>query len=158
MIKSMTCCRRFLGFLKSEKARILLHGCWRSAPPHLRHNLMWILLKFTEDQSSISQWIMISWNFFLFIFLAQFVFALTPSSCRRNQELIKELSTPPPGYKDLYFPTKYSQSFLTQCKACFWKQHWSYWRNPPYNAVRFLLTILIGCLFGVIFWNKGYQT
>lgn len=76
---------------------------------------------------------------------------------QRNQELIKELSTPSPGSKNLYFPTKYSQSFITQCKACFWKQHWSYWRNPPYNAIRFFLTIIIGILFGVIFWNKGEQ-
>ncbi|KAK3015867.1 hypothetical protein RJ639_006555 [Escallonia herrerae] len=41
---------------------------------------------------------------------------------RHNQELIKELSTPAPNSKDLYFPTQYSQSFLTQCKATFWKQ------------------------------------
>ncbi|KAK9290336.1 hypothetical protein L1049_008503 [Liquidambar formosana] len=77
---------------------------------------------------------------------------------QRNQELIKELSTPAPGSKDLYFPTKYSQPFLTQCKACFWKQHWSYWRNPQYNAIRFFMTIVIGVLFGVIFWNKGDKT
>ncbi|OMO57673.1 reverse transcriptase [Corchorus capsularis] len=74
---------------------------------------------------------------------------------RRNQELIKELSSPQPGSKDLYFPTKYSQSFVTQCKACFWKQYWSYWRNSQYNAVRMFMTIIIGILFGVIFWNKG---
>ncbi|RVW34147.1 Pleiotropic drug resistance protein 2 [Vitis vinifera] len=80
------------------------------------------------------------------------------SISKRNQELIKELSTPSPGSKDLYFPTKYSQSFISQCKACFWKQHWSYWRNPPYNAIRFFLTIIIGVLFGVIFWNKGEKT
>ncbi|XP_010244008.1 PREDICTED: pleiotropic drug resistance protein 2-like isoform X2 [Nelumbo nucifera] len=77
---------------------------------------------------------------------------------QRNQELIKELSTPAPGSKDLHFPTKYSQSFATQCKACFWKQHWSYWRNPQYNAIRFFLTIVIGALFGIIFWNKGDKT
>ncbi|XP_040992884.1 pleiotropic drug resistance protein 2-like [Juglans microcarpa x Juglans regia] len=76
---------------------------------------------------------------------------------RRNQELIKELSSPQPGSKDLYFPTQYSQSFLTQCKACFWKQHWSYWRNSEYNAIRFFLTIVIGVMFGVIFWSKGDQ-
>ncbi|KAI9124700.1 hypothetical protein K1719_004622 [Acacia pycnantha] len=35
----------------------------------------------------------------------------------KNEELIKELSTPVPRTKDLYFPTKYSQSFITQCKA-----------------------------------------
>ncbi|KAI7983289.1 Pleiotropic drug resistance protein 2 [Camellia lanceoleosa] len=74
---------------------------------------------------------------------------------RRNQELIKELSTPAPGTNDLYFPTKYSQSFLTQCLACFWKQHWSYWRNSQYNAIRFFMTIVIGVIFGVIFLGKG---
>ncbi|BFG34642.1 hypothetical protein CerSpe_209160 [Prunus speciosa] len=76
---------------------------------------------------------------------------------RRNQELIKELSTPQPGSKDLYFNTRYSQSFITQCKACFWKQHWSYWRNSRYNAIRFFMTLVIGILFGVIFWGKGDQ-
>ncbi|KAJ7981129.1 Pleiotropic drug resistance ABC transporter [Quillaja saponaria] len=74
---------------------------------------------------------------------------------KRNQELIKGLSTPQPGSEDLYFPTKYSQNFLTQCKASFWKQHWSYWRNSQFNAIRFFMTIVIGVLFGIIFWNKG---
>ncbi|XP_028076381.1 pleiotropic drug resistance protein 2-like isoform X2 [Camellia sinensis] len=77
---------------------------------------------------------------------------------QRNQELIEELSTPPPGSKDLYFPTKYSQPFITQCSACFWKQHWSYWRNPQYNAIRFFMTIVVGCVFGFTFWNKGQHT
>ncbi|GJR60015.1 pleiotropic drug resistance protein 2-like protein [Tanacetum coccineum] len=36
---------------------------------------------------------------------------------RRNQELIKELSTPAQGSYDLHFPTKYSQSFWTRCLA-----------------------------------------
>ncbi|XP_057464053.1 pleiotropic drug resistance protein 2-like [Actinidia eriantha] len=76
----------------------------------------------------------------------------------RNEELIKDLSTPAPGSQDLYFPTKYSQPYISQCKACFWKQHWSYWRNPQYNAIRFFMTTVIGILFGVIFWNKGEQT
>ncbi|XP_056169465.1 pleiotropic drug resistance protein 2-like [Syzygium oleosum] len=76
---------------------------------------------------------------------------------RRNQELIKELSTPQPGSKDLYFPTQYSQGFLTQCHACFCKQNWSYWRNSRYNAIRFFMTIIIGLMFGVIFWSKGDQ-
>ncbi|OWM79107.1 hypothetical protein CDL15_Pgr003278 [Punica granatum] len=77
---------------------------------------------------------------------------------QRNQDLIKELSTPAPGTKDLYFPTEFSQPFTTQCMACFWKQHWSYWRNPQYNAIRFFMTIVIGLLFGLIFWQKGDET
>ncbi|XP_062117542.1 pleiotropic drug resistance protein 2-like [Humulus lupulus] len=77
---------------------------------------------------------------------------------QNNEELIKELSTPAPESKDLYFSTKYSQSFFVQCKACLWKQYWSYWRNPQYNGIRFFMTIIIGILFGLIFWNKGQKT
>ncbi|EEF30370.1 ATP-binding cassette transporter, putative [Ricinus communis] len=77
---------------------------------------------------------------------------------QRNQELIEELSTPAPGAKDLNFPTQYSQDFFTQCKACFVKQHWSYWKNPRYNAIRLFMTIAVGFIFGLIFWDKGQKT
>ncbi|KAM7471717.1 hypothetical protein LguiA_009900 [Lonicera macranthoides] len=74
---------------------------------------------------------------------------------RRNKALIRELSIPPPDSKDLYFTSEYSRSFLTQFKACLWKQHWSYWRNTSYTAVRYVCTIVIALLFGTIFWNLG---
>ncbi|WJX17466.1 ABC transporter G member 34 [Trifolium repens] len=74
---------------------------------------------------------------------------------QRNQELIKELSIPAPGTKELYFPSKYSQSFVTQCNACFWKQYCSYWRTPQYNGIKYFVTIVIGVLFGLIYWKKG---
>ncbi|KAL6909620.1 hypothetical protein ACP4OV_001901 [Aristida adscensionis] len=74
---------------------------------------------------------------------------------RKNQELIKELSIPPPDYQDLSFPTKYSQNFFGQFFANFWKQYHSYWKNPSYNAMRYLMTVLFGLLFGTIFWQKG---
>ncbi|KAI8558577.1 hypothetical protein RHMOL_Rhmol04G0105600 [Rhododendron molle] len=74
---------------------------------------------------------------------------------RRNKDLIKELSVPTPGSKDIDFTTKYSQSFFTQCMACLWKQHWSYWRNPPYCAVRLMFTTFIALMFGTIFWGLG---
>ncbi|KAJ3701263.1 hypothetical protein LUZ61_004968 [Rhynchospora tenuis] len=74
---------------------------------------------------------------------------------RKNKELVTELSTPPPGSDDLYFPTKYSQNFLTQCLACLWKQHNSYWRNPAYNAVRIIFTIVLALIVGTVFWKLG---
>eukprot|EP00262_Sarcandra_glabra_P011220 TRINITY_DN269_c0_g1_i4.p1 TRINITY_DN269_c0_g1~~TRINITY_DN269_c0_g1_i4.p1 ORF type:complete len:861 (+),score=138.76 TRINITY_DN269_c0_g1_i4:178-2583(+) len=77
---------------------------------------------------------------------------------RRNKALIKELSAPPPGSRDLYFSTQYSQSFPIQCIACLWKQHLSYWRNPPYTAVRFFFTTFIALMFGTIFWDLGQKT
>ncbi|XP_076930284.1 ABC transporter G family member 39-like [Bidens hawaiensis] len=76
---------------------------------------------------------------------------------QENQELIRELSTPSSGSKDLFFHTEYVQPFLVQCKACLWKQHWSYWRNPQYNITRFVTTIVIAAVFGVVFFNKGQK-
>ncbi|KAM4111345.1 hypothetical protein ACJW30_05G060300 [Castanea mollissima] len=77
---------------------------------------------------------------------------------RRNKELIEQLSIPTPGSKELYFPTQYSQSYFTQFMACLWKQHWSYWRNPLYTAVRFIFTTVIALMFGTMFWNLGSKT
>ncbi|KAK9923258.1 hypothetical protein M0R45_031688 [Rubus argutus] len=77
---------------------------------------------------------------------------------RRNKQLITEYSTPAPSSKDLYFPTQYSQPFLIQYGACLWKQHWSYCRNPLYNAVRMMFTTAVALLFGTLFWNLGSKT
>ncbi|KAK8989859.1 hypothetical protein V6N11_064273 [Hibiscus sabdariffa] len=77
---------------------------------------------------------------------------------RRNRALIEGLSKPSPGSKELYFPTQFSQPFLTQCAACLWKQHWSYWRNPSYTAVRFLFTTVIALVFETLFWDLGTRT
>ncbi|XP_057534339.1 ABC transporter G family member 39-like isoform X3 [Amaranthus tricolor] len=74
---------------------------------------------------------------------------------RKNQEIIKELSIPSLDSEDLCFSTKYSQPFIIQFKACFWKQYKSYWKNRSYSLVRFFLTIALGVLLGLIFWNKG---
>ncbi|TVU02579.1 hypothetical protein EJB05_51914, partial [Eragrostis curvula] len=77
------------------------------------------------------------------------------SEFRRNKALIKELSQAAPGSNDLHFPSKYSQSSFTQLMACLWKQNLSYWRNPPYNTVRFFFTTIIALLLGTIFWDLG---
>ena len=74
---------------------------------------------------------------------------------KRNKALIAELSTPRPGTKDLHFETQFSQSFWTQCMACLWKQHLSYWRNPSYTAVRFIFTVILALVFGTLFWDLG---
>lgn len=76
---------------------------------------------------------------------------------RRNKQLIQELSIPPQDSKELYFDSQYTQTMLSQCKACLWKQHLSYWRNTSYTAVRLLFTTLIAFLFGIIFWNIGLK-
>lgn len=74
---------------------------------------------------------------------------------RNNKCLIRETSMATPGSKELNFSTKYSRSFFNQCIACLWKQHWSYWRNPSYTAVRILFTSFTALMFGTVFWDLG---
>lgn len=62
---------------------------------------------------------------------------------------------PPPGAKDLYFPTQYSQSTWGQFKSCLWKQWWTYWRSPDYNLVRYFFTLACALMLGTIFWKVG---
>lgn len=77
------------------------------------------------------------------------------SLAQRNKELVKELSLPAPGTKDLYFPTKHCQPLWGQFKALLWKQHLTYWRSPGYNLVRFSFTFVSALMFGTIFWQLG---
>ncbi|XP_047160800.1 ABC transporter G family member 36-like isoform X1 [Vigna umbellata] len=79
----------------------------------------------------------------------------TSSLYQRNKALIRELSTPPPGAKDLYFPTQYSQSTWEQFKSCLWKQWLTYWRSPDYNLVRFFFTLAVAFVVGTVFWRVG---
>ncbi|TKY64446.1 ABC transporter G family member 40 [Spatholobus suberectus] len=74
---------------------------------------------------------------------------------QRNKALVNELSTPPPGATDLYFPTKYSQSTWGQFKSCFWKQWLTYWRSPDYNLVRYFFTLACALMIGTVFWKIG---
>ncbi|KAI3971816.1 hypothetical protein MKW92_043715 [Papaver armeniacum] len=74
---------------------------------------------------------------------------------QQNKTLVKELSTPSSGAKDLYFPTQYSQSTWGQFKSCLWKQWWTYWRSPEYNLARFFFSLTAGLLLGSMFWMIG---
>lgn len=74
---------------------------------------------------------------------------------QRNNTLVKDLSTPAPGEKDLYFHTQYSQPAWGQFKSCLWKQWWTYWRSPDYNLVRYFFTLACALMVGTIFWRVG---
>ncbi|XP_058103684.1 ABC transporter G family member 29-like [Magnolia sinica] len=74
---------------------------------------------------------------------------------QRNKALVKELSTPAPGAKDIYFPTQYSQSTFGQFKSCLWKQWLTYWRSPDYNLARYFFTLVAALMLGMIFWRVG---
>ncbi|XP_050220402.1 pleiotropic drug resistance protein 3-like [Mercurialis annua] len=76
---------------------------------------------------------------------------------KQNKELIKQLSSPMPGSKELFFPTRYPQSGWEQFRACLWKHHLSYWRSPSYNLTRIVYMVAASILFGALFWQKGQK-
>ncbi|KAH7278689.1 hypothetical protein KP509_38G052500 [Ceratopteris richardii] len=77
------------------------------------------------------------------------------SLAQRNKEIVKELSIPAAGSRDLHFPTQYCQNLWGQFKALLWKKHLTYWRSPDYNLVRFTFTFISALMFGTIFWQLG---
>ncbi|XP_019448177.1 PREDICTED: ABC transporter G family member 36-like [Lupinus angustifolius] len=79
----------------------------------------------------------------------------TSALAQRNRALVNELSVPPPGAKDLYFPSQFSQPTLGQFKSCLWKQYLTYWRCPDYNLVRYFFTLLVALVVGSVFWKVG---
>ncbi|KAL7162523.1 hypothetical protein ACSBR2_042921 [Camellia fascicularis] len=74
---------------------------------------------------------------------------------QRNKALVKELSVPPPGAKDLYFTSQFSQHNLGQFQSCLWKQWLTYWRSPDYNLVRMFFTLAAALMVGTVFWQVG---
>jgi len=84
-------------------------------------------------------------------------FRITVSVSRDTLEVVRVLSEPAPGSRDLHFSTRFPQNSLGQFMACLWKQHLSYWRSPEYNLTRFIFMIVCAIIFGAVFWQKGNE-
>lgn len=72
----------------------------------------------------------------------------TPHLCRDYQKMIDEFSEPKEGAKALAFDTVYAKPLYRQYTINFWRFMITYWRTVEYNAVRYLLTAVIGLAFG----------
>ncbi|KAF4389693.1 hypothetical protein F8388_009826 [Cannabis sativa] len=82
-------------------------------------------------------------------------FAKIYKDSSNNKNLAKQLSTPPPGSRNLHFPTRFSQNAWGQFESCLWKLNLSYWRSPSYNFMRLMHTLVTSFVFGALFWNQG---
>ncbi|KAL4190565.1 hypothetical protein AMTRI_Chr07g25310 [Amborella trichopoda] len=72
-----------------------------------------------------------------------------------RKDLVKQLSTPQPGSKDLHFETRFPQKGWVQFKTCLWKHSLSYWRSPKYNLVRIFFVFATSIVLGALFWQHG---
>ncbi|RID62357.1 hypothetical protein BRARA_E01435 [Brassica rapa] len=74
---------------------------------------------------------------------------------KENKLVVEKLSSSSLGSEDLSFPSRFSQTGWGQLKACLWKQHCSYWRNPSHNLTRIIFMFLNSTLCGLLFWQKA---
>ena len=62
--------------------------------------------------------------------------------------MIDENSKPAEGSQALRFDSMFAQPVQKQFAINFWRFMITYWRTTEYNSVRFLLTAIIGLVFG----------
>uniref|UniRef100_M4D8I7 ABC transporter domain-containing protein n=1 Tax=Brassica campestris TaxID=3711 RepID=M4D8I7_BRACM len=74
---------------------------------------------------------------------------------KENKIVIEQMRGTSSGTEELTSLTRYAQTGWGQFKACLWKQHLSYWRNPSYNLTRILFVCLTSLICGVLFWQKA---
>ncbi|CAH2079071.1 unnamed protein product [Thlaspi arvense] len=76
---------------------------------------------------------------------------------KENNILIEEMRFTSLGSERLISSSRYAQTGWEQFKACLWKQHLSYWRNPSYNLTRIIFMCLTSMLCGILFWQKAKE-
>ncbi|KAF3522607.1 hypothetical protein F2Q69_00048184 [Brassica cretica] len=74
---------------------------------------------------------------------------------KENKLMVEQLSSASVGSDALSFPSRFSQTGWGQLKACLWKQHCSYWRNPSHNLTRIVFMFVNSTLCGLLFWQKA---
>jgi hypothetical protein len=70
-------------------------------------------------------------------------------------EIVEALSIPKEGTAPTKFNSVYAQPFLVQFNVLMKRCMVEYWRNPGYNAVRVVFSIVLGVLLGSIYYRAG---
>ncbi|KXZ48202.1 hypothetical protein GPECTOR_29g109 [Gonium pectorale] len=74
---------------------------------------------------------------------------------KRTAQTIEECSRPASGSSPLSFGARYAVPMRAQFAVLMRRALVSYWRNPPYNVLRFLVTLGMGIMFGTLYWDRG---
>ncbi|KAG2492873.1 hypothetical protein HYH03_008788 [Edaphochlamys debaryana] len=72
-------------------------------------------------------------------------------------KVIAAASEPAPGTAPLSFASRYAVGLPRQFALLMRRALTTYWRHPPYNVLRFLVTLGMGLMFGTLYWNRGNQ-
>ncbi|KAJ0079258.1 hypothetical protein Patl1_24289 [Pistacia atlantica] len=74
-----------------------------------------------------------------------------------RKALVRELSTPPPGSKDLHFPTRFAQSGLGAIYILCMETELVLLEKSFMNLFRLVHAVIASLLFGVLFWDHGNE-
>ncbi|KAJ0014952.1 hypothetical protein Pint_21465 [Pistacia integerrima] len=74
-----------------------------------------------------------------------------------RKALVRELSTPPPGSKDLHFPTRFAQSGLGAIYILCMETELVLLEKSFINLFRLVHAVIASLLFGVLFWDHGKE-
>ncbi|KAG2451837.1 hypothetical protein HYH02_003613 [Chlamydomonas schloesseri] len=74
---------------------------------------------------------------------------------KSNEAVIHAAAQPEPDSEPLAFSSRYAVSLWTQFRLLMHRALVTYWRNPPYNVLRFLVTLGMGLMFGTLYWARG---
>ncbi|PNW71465.1 hypothetical protein CHLRE_16g655450v5 [Chlamydomonas reinhardtii] len=74
---------------------------------------------------------------------------------KSNEAFTHAAAQPVPGSQPLAFSSRYAVSMWTQFRLLMHRALVTYWRNPPYNVLRFLVTLGMGIMFGTLYWDRG---
>lgn len=69
--------------------------------------------------------------------------------------LVEEHAQPKPGVEDISMEMLMVSRPGIQFRLLLSRDFTVYWRTPAYNVTRLIITILIGLVFGSLFWRKG---
>ncbi|XP_010449957.1 PREDICTED: ABC transporter G family member 42 [Camelina sativa] len=76
---------------------------------------------------------------------------------KENKMVIEGMRCTSLESEGLILSSRYAQTGWEQFKACLWKHHLSYWRNPSYNLTRIIFMCFTSVLCGTLFWQKAKE-
>ncbi|GLC47082.1 hypothetical protein PLESTM_002024000 [Pleodorina starrii] len=79
----------------------------------------------------------------------------TSDLAKQTSQIIDASSLPQPGSEPLGFSRRYAVSIGSQFALLMRRALVTYWRNPPYNVLRYMVTLSMGVLFGTLYWDRG---
>jgi len=79
-------------------------------------------------------------------------------TCVNNTERLSQLLVPAPGATPVSFKNIFAQPYGVQFTSLLSKNARSYWRMPEYNLVRGVFMIVLGLLFGSLYFDNDATT